>query len=316
MTHNELLYVKTIAEETSISAAARKLFVAQPALSQAVQRLENNLGVKLFQRTSTGMKLTYAGERYYRMANQILRMYDEFQIEVSDINHLQSGRLAFGTTFHFGSQILPQILPAYRKHYPNIQVQIFEGTAMELEQMLTSGQIDFAIQHNRSSENKGSIRYDSFAWNPFIVTVSADFPYADLAKPSPELPFLVLPITALAELPFLAVSKGKNIRRITDHIFEKAGICPRIGLELQNFSTLQRLAAQGLGFTLVPEDYLNDFQAQTYHPRYFCLDPALEAGWCSCICTYKDAFLSKADEAMIHLVRNYYASLKQSRSAN
>lgn len=91
MTSKELLYVKTIAEEKNISKAAQKLFVAQPSLSQSLQRIEDALGTRLFNRTAGGLTLTYAGEKYYQMAAQILKMYDDFETEVSDINNLRPG---------------------------------------------------------------------------------------------------------------------------------------------------------------------------------------------------------------------------------
>jgi DNA-binding transcriptional LysR family regulator len=68
LTERELLYVKTIAEERSISGAAKKLFMTQPSLSSCVQKIESALGTRLFQRTSTGLVLTFAGERYYQVA--------------------------------------------------------------------------------------------------------------------------------------------------------------------------------------------------------------------------------------------------------
>lgn len=68
MTTRELLYVKTIAEEKSISKAAKRLYIAQPSLSQSLQKLEEQLGVALFHRTSSGLTLTYAGERYYHLS--------------------------------------------------------------------------------------------------------------------------------------------------------------------------------------------------------------------------------------------------------
>ena len=69
MTSKELIYVKTVADEKSISRAARKLFMAQPSLSQSIQRIEESLGTALFHRTTGGLTLTFAGERYYHRAD-------------------------------------------------------------------------------------------------------------------------------------------------------------------------------------------------------------------------------------------------------
>ena len=73
MNDRELLYVKMIVESKSISEAAKKLFIAQPSLSQALQKIEENIGTQLFIRNHDGMKLTLAGEKYYLTATEILK---------------------------------------------------------------------------------------------------------------------------------------------------------------------------------------------------------------------------------------------------
>lgn len=86
MTTKELLYVKTVADEKNISRAAKKLFIAQPSLSQSIQRIEESVGTELFNRTSGGLTLTFAGERYYHMAVQVLKLYQDFEMEISEEN--------------------------------------------------------------------------------------------------------------------------------------------------------------------------------------------------------------------------------------
>ena len=115
MTTRELLYVKTVADAKNISRAARKLFVAQPSLSQSLQRIEDNVGTKLFVRSPNGLKLTYAGEKYYQMACQVLKIFDDFEAEVADLNDLKAGHIYFGITNHLGSFLLPKVLPIFQK---------------------------------------------------------------------------------------------------------------------------------------------------------------------------------------------------------
>ena len=97
MTSKELMYVKTIAEEKTISKAAQKLFVAQPSLSQSLQRIEEALGARLFNRTAGGLTLTYAGERYYHMAVSythldVYKRQPPFQ-STTPFSHVPSSRL-------------------------------------------------------------------------------------------------------------------------------------------------------------------------------------------------------------------------------
>ncbi len=144
MTSKELMYVKTIAEEKTISKAAQKLFVAQPSLSQSLQRIEEALGARLFNRTAGGLTLTYAGERYYHMATQILKMYQDFETEVSDINNLKTGRIHVGITNDLGTIVLSRVLPLFHTLCPNVEVYVSEENSCVLDQKILSGELDFA----------------------------------------------------------------------------------------------------------------------------------------------------------------------------
>ena len=93
MTTRELLYIKTIADERNMTRAAQKLFVTQPSLSHCVTNIEDQLGVRLFTRTSGGLILTYAGEKYYRMACEVLRVYASFESEIVEERTLSHGRV-------------------------------------------------------------------------------------------------------------------------------------------------------------------------------------------------------------------------------
>ena len=140
MTSRELEYIKTVADEKSISSAARKLYNAQPSLRQSIQR-------KLFNRTPSGLTLTYAGERCYQMACQVLKIYSDFEAEISDINQLKTGRIVMGTTNHLGTVILPEILLEFKENSPSVELEILEETTDKLENRLLSGQLDFDLMH-------------------------------------------------------------------------------------------------------------------------------------------------------------------------
>ena len=120
MTSKELLYIKTVAEEGSISIAAKKLYMSQPSLSQSLKRIETNLSSELFIRKSGGLKLTLAGEKYYKAASKILKIYENMQMEISDINNLKMGKLSLGITGHLGRLILPDVISNFKKDYPDI----------------------------------------------------------------------------------------------------------------------------------------------------------------------------------------------------
>ena len=160
MTGKELLYVKTVADERSISRAAKKLFIAQPSLSQSIQKIEEGLGTRLFFRTAGGLTLTFAGERYYHMASEILKRYEDFELEISDINNLKTGKIHLGITNHLGTLTLARVLPRYREICSHIEVYIHEENSEKLEQMLLSGGVDFAIMHAPKENTQAQIEYE------------------------------------------------------------------------------------------------------------------------------------------------------------
>ena len=308
MTQKELLYVKTIADEKSISQASKILFIAQPSLSQALQRIEETLGTPLFSRTSTGLTLTFAGERYYEMAVQVLRMYQDFEIEISDINNLKTGRIHLGTTNHLGTLVLPQILPRFYDICPYIELYITEDNSQTLDKKLLTRKLDFTIMHALKENLSPQIDYELLAKDPFIIALAPGHPMLARAIKKPGYVYPVLDLKLLKNQPLIMLPKEQRIRQVCDAVLAKAGIRqPNIRLTLKNYNTAQQLAAQGVGITIVPQQYAgivsSDCQAA------FCsIDTAYGAAWDMCIATLKNSFLSKADLLFMRITRELYLS--------
>ncbi len=307
MTSKELMYVKTIAEEKNISKAAQKLFVAQPSLSQSLQRIEESLGTRLFNRTAGGLTLTYAGERYYHMATQILKMYEDFETEVSDINNLKTGRIHLGITNHLGTIVLSRVLPAFHAVCPNVEVYVSEENSCTLDQKILSGELDFAVMHAPGREEwQPLINYELLKDDPFLIALKKDHPLIAQAESVPDSPHPLLDPRRLKDEPFIMLHKQQRIRQVTDWVLKKARIQqPRIVLTLRSYETAQLLAAQGLGITMVPAQYANISQPRLA-PAYLSIPARYEAGWSMCISTLKSGFLSRADQMFISLVREQF----------
>lgn len=309
MTSKELLYIKTIAEEKSISKAARKLFIAQPSLSQSVQRIEEGLGTPLFTRTNSGLVPTYAGERYCHMATQILKMYEDFELEISDINNLRTGRIHVGITNHLGTLILARVLPEYKRICSYIEVYIHEESSTRLEQMIISGEIDFAIMHAPREQPQTLIHYDILGRDPFVIAIAPDHALIRKAIEKPGYPYPVLDLKLLKQEPFLMLRREQRIRQITDAVLTRADISqPDIPLTLKNFETAQLLAAQGLGITLVPLQY-SRIASPEYSPALLCIDEKYGAFWDLCIASLDNGFLSKADQLFIRAVKEQFGDM-------
>lgn len=141
----ELQYVVTLADEGSISRAAKRLYMAQSSLSQFLQQYEADLGVTLFLRTSKGLSPTAAGTLFIENARSILYHYRLVRSEMYDMEHLQKGRIIFGISSFRGSYMLPPLLKRFYDTYPNISVDIVEANSMTLEEKILEGLVDLAL---------------------------------------------------------------------------------------------------------------------------------------------------------------------------
>lgn len=306
MTSRELLYVKTIADEKSITRAAQKLFLTQPSLSHCVMNIEKQLGTRLFRRTSGGLVLTYAGEKYYRMACEVLRVYAAFESEISEESDLLRGRITLGITNYLACDLLPRMLPRFHQEHPGIELRIVEETTDELEKSLLSGRLDFAIMHtgagDGASEDPG-LAHEVLRRDPFLLIAPPDNPYAEHAAAKEGVEYPELDPALLAEEPFLMVTKGQRIRHVTDRVLAMAGFAPQIVFTSRNYETLRRLCAEGMGYTFIPSHYVGLLGGEQYRPACYEIPERYGAFWELSVVTLKDAYLSKAAKAFLRSFR-------------
>ena len=312
MTDRELYYIKVIIEEKSVSKAAQKLFLSQPSLSQYVKRVESTLGTKLFKRTNSGLSLTTAGEKFYKAANEILRIYNDFEMEISDINNLKKGKIILGTTNYLSTLIMPEVLPIFKKECPNIEVEIVEENSTNLERILISGKLDFAIIHtspNREILRNPKINFWPLMEDPFLLVTKKDNPLSKFQTTIDKKLYPQIDITLFKDEAFIAVSRGKKIRQVTDLIFQRANISPKIALTTTSYETARRLACMGIGFTFVPQLYMKTFTSH-FDPDYFYIDEKYMPYWTMGIAINKDTYISKASKYFMKIVSDKFNSDK------
>lgn len=305
MNDRELIYIKTIAETKSISKAAKKLFIAQPSLSQAIQKIEESLGTKLFIRNHDGMTLTLAGEKYYLAAIEILNIYNDFQNEVTYINDLKRGRINVGITGFMGTYLLPRLIPLFTSKFPNIELYVNEMNSTLLEQALLDGTIDFAIMHNHPLKENKSIHHEMIYRDPFLLVTKKNHNLSKFSKIKEDYPYPLIDLNLFKDERFIMLEKNKRIRQVCDIIFNIAGINPITSLTLQNYETARRIASTGFGVTLVPLQYIKIFEGQ-YDADYYFIDNNKYAFWDTCIATNPNMYLSKASKVFIEMIVEYF----------
>ena len=137
MIHYE--YIVAVAEERSFSKAAQVLFVSQSSLSKYILQVEKTMGVKLFDRNTVPLKITFAGELFLEKARQILDLERQLKQQMEDIANVNFGRITIGVSPYIGSYIMPYILPRFYEKYPKVTVILLEKNILELERMAYNG---------------------------------------------------------------------------------------------------------------------------------------------------------------------------------
>lgn len=282
----QLLYVIQIAKEKNFSRAAEKLHIAQPSLSQQLSKLEQEIGVLLFRRTTNSVELTQAGLSFVEKAQSILDAVEQLKQEMDDIAQMRRGRLVVGTLPITGAHILPIVLPAFGAEYPQIEVVLVEDTTAKLEQLTASGGTDICLLTLPLLDT-------SLSWEPLMeeeicLAVSPGHPLARRSGP--------IGVQELKDEPFIGLKKGQGFRQITVSICQQAGFTPDIVFESSNIETVQSLVAGGMGIAFVPQ-MLTRSSGGDFVPVYL---PLKNKPSRTLVIAYrKDRYLSKAARAFI-----------------
>ena len=173
-------YVVALAQHQTVSAAAEAMFISQPAMSHFIRSLENRLGVKLFNRVRNRYIPTYEGERYLFYARRIIALETQMRNEFAEIRVAGHGQIRLALPTLRSAYILPSLVPAYRRLYPNVKLVTLEAHSQVLEKMLLSGEADFAIL-NSPAKNSDTVR-------PYWITPK--LPGASAARTAPLTPLI------------------------------------------------------------------------------------------------------------------------------
>lgn len=298
-------YVLAIAQYQNISKAASSLYISQPALTKALNTLESTLGVKLFDRAVTPIKLTYAGEVFLEKAKKILEINKYLENEMHAIANLERSKLILGIHGERGSNWLPRLIPPFTRRYPGVELQVVEGHSSTLEEKMLAGQVDICI--STLPVYIPEIDFEILADDPIIIATAIDAPFSqmfDLEDNTPQTPYLI-PGNLLNQQSFLFVIPGSGMRRIAEYLFERHGIKYSISRELYRHETAVKLSAAGQGFVVTPcitPVRLGIIQQMAY----FSLDnPVLSR---KIIIAYsKDMVLSPAAKNFINLTKEIIA---------
>lgn len=250
----EIQYVLAVEETGSITKAARKLFISQPALSQAVMKIEADIGVPLFTRDKKKMSLTEEGRLFVKSGAKIVEYVDLIESEIQKRARLTQDQLRVGIPYYLGSRIMPSALKAYRQEYPETPVFLLEKSSGQLEEELLRQTIDLAVLPLPFQSSK--IEHELLFEGPMCLLMPAKPSLLCHCQGTPRR----IDLTKLVDVPFLSTNAqiGQRSALIFDLMMRRAKITPKTLFVSKNFSTVKQMVACGMGVALVPSAYVSE----------------------------------------------------------
>ncbi|OPH47885.1 LysR family transcriptional regulator [Paenibacillus ferrarius] len=283
----QLRYFLTIAEEKQITAAAKKLHMAQPPLSQQLKQLEQELGVKLFEKRGRYLQLTEAGSTLQRYAVKITKDMEEAQTEVTQIGSGVRGTLSIGVNTISYYQ-LPTILQTFRESYPHITYKIQQNESSQLAKLVKEKIIELAI-----------VRLPLLLDDYTVLQLQKESFYFVSSEPQTRNSTSVSLEQVAQHALILPSTDGLGIFQLILEEFRMKNISPNIIGECSDIAILMELVSSGFGSTIVPETVLKKHRG--YRVQAFHIEDS-EVSASSALIWLKQHYLSKAGQRFVELV--------------
>ncbi len=242
-----------IARHAHFTRAAAALHLAQPALSQQIAQLEDDLGARLFERSRRGARLTDAGAAFRPRAERVVAELDSARAEARDYRSLVRGRVVLGTIASLAAMRLPAVLGRFRERYPGIDIVLREDHSSSLVGWLADGAVDLALVHAGSVQPRGRSRARPVAHAGLAFTV---LEHEEMVLILPRTHRLAggarIRFAELADEPFVLYKEGSLAREMMLAGAAAAGFTPRSALEATGNDTVRAFVAAGFGVSLLP----------------------------------------------------------------
>lgn len=232
---HSLIYFKKVAELQHITRAAEELHVAQPSLSRTIGRMEDELGVQLFERSGKNIFLNEYGGIVLRHTNRILQEIKDIHREIADVS--EGADRTVSVSLYSASKLFPNLVMAFKRKHPGIRLQIIQENLNKNP----SEECDITLY----STMQPDIRENS-------VTLFVEDIMLALPKSNPLSQRSSLNLSEVANEEFICLQRGKSLRTITDIYCKIAGFEPSVVLESDSPETVRELIRAGIGISFIP----------------------------------------------------------------
>jgi DNA-binding transcriptional LysR family regulator len=288
----QLRAFQQVARSGSVTLAAEKLFLSQPSVSLQLQALERELGVTLFERLGSSMKLTPQGDVLYQIAQPLVEGIDQLEETfAAAFGHIDSGEINIGAGESTILYIMPEPVRRFTRAHPNVRLKMQNVTGRDGLRMLRADEIDFAV--GSMLEGADDIQYEPVVtYDPMLIT-PLDHPLAGKED---------LTLADISPYGLILPPRHLSTWRIVDYAFQQRGLSYNVTLEAGGWEVIKKYVELGMGISIVTDICLTGQEKVAKMPlnKYF---PRRSYG----IVQRRGKYISPQAQKFIEILRDYYA---------
>lgn len=241
MEWNQLQYFQAVAQLEHFTRASETLSVSQPTLSRAIARLEEEIGVPLFDREGRTVSLNRYGQIFLNRVNRGIQEITDGIEEIQKLVDCSDGSISLGFLPSQGSSLVPDLLRLFRKDYPTIRFQLYQNITNNILDQLENSKLDFCICTEPYSHK--NVQWIPLSTEELFVIVPKEHPLAQKS---------IIKLKDLSEESFITFKRELTLGEMTDGFFKEAGFIPKVTFEGEEVGTIAGLVAANLGIALIP----------------------------------------------------------------
>lgn len=258
MNSRQLQYAVLLAKTRNFSQVAQELDISQPALSKQIISLENELGVKLFDRSTNPLSLTPAGEFFVQKAEELLFEEDILLKTMNRYKSGENGKLTIGISPFRSLYLMPDIIKAVKEKYPSVQIVLAENGRNQLHKGILEGQYDFAITNLPVDESM--LEVIPLEQDSLVLAVPNGLVH--LIDRDSNSPDAGVELAQCERLPFVVLGQEQEMRQLFDKLCRIARIDPLIYVEVVGIATARAMVQEGVAAAILPRQFVQSGAAQ------------------------------------------------------
>ncbi|MBR3878539.1 MAG: LysR family transcriptional regulator [Clostridia bacterium] len=277
-------YVYEVYKERSISKAAANLYISQPSLSARIIKVEEELGMPIFDRSTSPLRLTEFGKIYIKAIEDVRAIEKSVEGFVNDMNTLHAGELSVGSSNIYAAYTLPPIIAKFKEKYPDIKITLIDGNSDMIESLLSANKVDMVI--GNGSYDSALYDREIYSEETILLAVPKAFTGCESVLKyaldeecirtkgykSADCPAVQL--SAFKDIPFIMLKPNNDTRVRGDKMCREAGFRPKIALEVHQQATAYMIATTNMGATFISDTLVHKMPSFE-NMAYYKIDSAI-----------------------------------------